>query len=623
MSLPSSKANNRTLKEWFDKIDNGEIRLPRFQRPEAWDKNRITSLVNTVIHNLPLGITLILEVNKDNEPFVSRPLKTGPDLDTKVNEHLLDGQQRLTAFWRALHNNYERETYFVYNSEWDSFLDVIKTTEHFIEVRCQPRWMNGESKRPIWANNPKDSFLRGLIPLNLFSPNDNSEEIENWIEAAVSHQKPSETEEGAFNKLMKWNEYKNEIKNFIRDKKEIIRHYNLPYLALPLSTPKDIALQVFINMNTNSKPLSQYDIIRAEIEGVKGVSLDDYQRQLDMNFPNVKYYFDLPYLILATSALMQDKLPNQRGMWDMNKEKMIENWDLMCKGLGQMANFLSQNGIYDQSRLPTNAILAVIASLYTIIPESLDHRGRCEIIMKKYLWSSFFTDRYENSAASNAYSDFRELKNIVLKNSTENGVLYSEIDVPIFNRNKYPLSNIEELINVGWPKRENIRARGIMAIFSYLGAMDFADGTRLERQQLIDSKRHYHHVFPDHLLKQANIESYYALNCSLIKDKTNLNISNKEPYRYLKERYEWTTEEHVDARLRSHLIPINELKNGGYENLSSEDKILKLKTDFDAFLLKRAQYVWNAINLLTEGKELNANELIQKTERELTEEIID
>jgi hypothetical protein len=36
------------------------------------------------------------------------------DNGTKVLEHLLDGQQRLTALWRVLHNNYEDETYFVY-----------------------------------------------------------------------------------------------------------------------------------------------------------------------------------------------------------------------------------------------------------------------------------------------------------------------------------------------------------------------------------------------------------------------------------------------------------------------------------------------------------------------------
>lgn len=621
MSLPSSKANNRTLKEWFDKINNAEIRLPRFQRPEAWDRSRITSLVNTVIHNLPLGITLILEVNKDSEPFVSRVLKTAPDIDNRVTEHLLDGQQRLTAFWRALHNNYEWETYFVYNSDWDKLKDEGADSESYVEVRCQPRWMKKESKRPVWADSSKDSFQRGLIPLHLFSPIDNSSEIENWIEQAVFHEKPKEGEEDAFAKLMIWTQRKEEIKNFIRDRKEIIRHYNLPYLALPLSTPKDTALQVFINMNTNSKPLSQYDIIRAEIEGVKGVSLDDYQKKLDNDFPNVKHYFDLPYLILATSALMQDKLPNQKGMWEMKKEKMIEDWELMCKGLGQMADFLSHNGIFDQNRLPTNAVLAVIAALYTVTPDNLDHRGRCEILFKKYLWSSFFTDRYENSAASNAFSDFKELKHIVLQQLKENSEPYTEIDVPIFNRNKYPLSSIDELLQVGWPKRENIRARGVMAIFSNLGAMDFADGSRLDRQQLLDGKRHYHHVFPDHLLKEAEIESYLVLNCALIKDKTNLNISNKEPYKYLKERYQWTTEEHVDGRLRSHLIPITELKNGGYENLSIEEKKSKLKDDFDAFLLKRAQYVHQAILQLVEGKDLSANEIITTVESQ--ESILD
>lgn len=617
MSLPSSKANNRTLKEWFDKINNGEIRLPRFQRPEAWDRGRINSLVNTVVHNLPLGITLVLEVSKESEPFVSRPLKTSPNVDNKVNEHLLDGQQRLTAFWRALHNNYQWETYFIYNSDWDSYQDRSVGIESYVEVRCQPRWMKKDSKRPLWVDNPKDSLLRGMIPLDLFSPNDNSVLIDEWIEKAMVHEKPNQDDAEAFNKLMKWTEAKNDIITFIRDTKEIIRHYNLPYLSLPLSTPKDTALQVFINMNTNSKPLSQYDIIRAEIEGVKGISLDDYQHKLNVDYPNVKYYFDIPYLILATSALMQDKLPNQRGMWDMNKERMIESWDLMCRGLLQMADFLSQNGIYDQNRLPTNAVLAVIASLYTIIPEGLDHRGSCEILLKKYLWSSFFTDRYENSAASNAYIDYKELKNIVLRLKKDNGDPYTEADVPVLNKTKYPISSIEELVTVGWPKRENIRARGVMAIFCYLGAMDFADGSRLDRQQLIDGKRHYHHVFPDHLLREAEINSFLALNCALIKDKTNLSISNKEPYKYLKERYEWTTEDHVDNRLRSHLIPVKELKNGGYESLSKEEKSYKLKTDFDAFIRKRAKYVLKAVEFLTDSKDLNASEIINVVESKL------
>ena len=86
------EARNRSLKVWYGKIKNGEIKLPRFQRFEAWDRHRIRSLLEVVIHNLPLGITLTLEVG-EKEKFVSRVLETAPHGGGLVSEHLLDGQQ--------------------------------------------------------------------------------------------------------------------------------------------------------------------------------------------------------------------------------------------------------------------------------------------------------------------------------------------------------------------------------------------------------------------------------------------------------------------------------------------------------------------------------------------------
>lgn len=607
--MPSSSAQDRQIAVWFQKIENGEIKLPRFQRHQAWDRNRVSSLLDTVTKNLPLGVTLLLNV--DNEQFVSRYLVTAPQTGGRVTEHLLDGQQRLTSLWRSLHNNYHDAKYFLYLSKYDKNIDKSNIEFERSGIHCRTRWTNKQGlTMPLWADVPFEAFNRGLIPLELLRPGDISSEYEVWVNNAILPQKPAIGIENYEEALFSWMNLKTEILNTIRDYRETIAHFNLPYLALPSQTSKDTALQVFINMNTNSKPLSQYDIIRAEIEGVKGVSLDDYQRKLNDTYPTVHHYFELPFLILATSALIQDKLPNQRGMWDMKKDTMVENWDKMSNGLAKMASFMESQGVYDQNRLPTNAVLAVIATLYTYIPESLDARGSHEILLRKYLWSSFFTDRYENSAASNAYNDFVILKNIVTGKLNEKGEKYNENDVPVLNRIKYPLANEDELLRVGWPKRENIRARGIMAVFTKLGAIDFADGTQLNRQVLIEGKRHYHHVFPDALIKETEMDSFLALNCALITDKTNLNISNKEPYRYLTERYEWTSEDIVHSRLKSHLIPIEELKNGGYDGLNKEDKIEKIKSDFDNFLLKRAKYVVKAVEELTQGKEITANDII-------------
>lgn len=609
--MPSSKALDRPVSAWFQKLENGEIKLPRFQRHQAWDKKRICSLLNTVIQNLPLGVTLILDVDK--EQFVSRYVVSAPETNGRVTEHLLDGQQRITALWRALHNNYEDDKYFLYFGQYD--LENEEPSSE-VSVNVVGRWSNKNGNRmPLWADSAESSFKRGLIPLEFFRPGDISKEYESWVNEAMVSRKPSPGSENYEEQLFQWMESKTTLLGEIRDIRETITHFNLPFLSLPASTDKETALQVFINMNTNSKPLSQYDIIRAEIERESRKSLDELEKHLNESYTNVKYYEEISYLILATSALLQDKIPNQRGMWDMDKKTMVANWDLMESCLDHMASFLSSQGVYDRQRLPTNAVLAVVAALFRFLPKNVDLQGQFYVLLKKYLWSSFFTDRYENSAASNAYADFIGLKRILTKTTKDSGELYQEMDVPVLNREKHSISDFDQLVKVGWPKRENIRARGVMAVFYNLGALDFAKGTSITREQLLNGQRHYHHVFPDSIIKHLEVEPFLALNCALISDDTNLNISNKEPLKYLKERYDLMDESVVNNRLWSHLIPINELANGGYDNLSETEKDEKLLVDYKSFIHKRAQYVLSAIARLTEGKDIVASEIIKEVEQ--------
>ena len=590
------EARNRKLVDWYGKIKRGEIKLPRFQRFEAWDRHRICSLFQTIIHDLPLGITLVLEVDK--EKFVSRFLETAPTDSDRVLEHLLDGQQRLTALWRTLYNNYEWETYFVYIEEFDDYEYDEKNEDLSVFFRGR-YYKNNGIRYPLWCDDPAQCLKRGLIPTNLLKPEDIQEEIDEWINSATDDLRPKDDIE----QLEQFLEKKKKISDKIKDIRSVIANYNLPYLSLPAQTDKSVALNVFINMNTNSKPLSTYDIIVAEVESVMGKSLHDLQESLDEEFPSISRYSELSDLILTTSSLLQNALPNQRGAWDMDKRLMVENWDVMKIGLGRMAEFLQNEGIYDRQRLPTNAVLAVIAALYADIPESGDKRGKDELLLKKYLWHSFFSDRYENSAATNAYADFVVLRKVIQQTKKTDGTFFSVNDIPIFK--DHPIVEIEELLNAEWPKRATIRGRAILAVVCRLGALDFATGQVLDVNNI--NQRHYHHVFPDALLKEAEINSYLALNCSLIMDKTNISIGRKDPLEYMKDRYKWTTKEVVRQRLQSHLIPVEELANGGYEGLTDEQKKDKLEKDFKAFIQKRAELVVKAVTELLNGHQLSAS----------------
>ncbi|MFC2119044.1 DUF262 domain-containing protein [Bacteroidota bacterium] len=619
--MRSIKAQDRELELWYRRIKDGEIKLPRFQRHESWDRHRITSLLNNIIHNLPLGVTLILEVDK--EQFISKYIKTAEHNTPypRVIEHLLDGQQRLTAFWRAVYNNYETYSYFVYLKKYDQVWVKENGTSNDEEVEdqmyvyCQARWIKKDgAKMPLWADRPEDCLKRGCIPFHLLRPDDIALEIETWIKSATEYLRPSTGIESFEEKYDIYSENKKEISDKIKDLREIVKHYNLPYLALPSETPKDTSLNVFINMNTNSKPLSQFDIIVAEIEGVKDTSLHDYLNELDSKFPHIKNYFELSYLILYTSALIQEKLPNKKGIWDMDKRKVIDNWDILEKGLSRMTKFLESQNLYDRQRLPTNAILAVIAAVFAMFPDSGDIAGKTEVLLKKYLWSAFFTDRYENSAAGRAYADFIAIKNYLLGAKKQEGKSYIEASIPVLNRTLFPISTPDELLTIGWPKNETIRGRGILAVANYFGANDFADDSKVTIENI--KERHYHHIYPDALVIEAKeqypeeLQASLALNCSLITGLTNLKIGRKDPMQYLKDRYNWVDEKIIEQRLSSHLIPKNELEVGSYENMEAKDRADKIKIDYLNFIQTRALLIHSAVEKLVSGKEVFVSDIM-------------
>jgi hypothetical protein len=590
----SSKAQDQTLGVWFQNIQQGMIKLPRFQRFEAWDRGRITSFLNTIINNLPVGVTLALEV-AGLEKFESRYINTAdPTTPGTITKHILDGQQRLTAFWRSVHNNYEWETYFVYLPQFDR--SDAKAGDD-VEIRCVPRWFNKNQLRmPRWAEEQAKCLERGLLPVSLLRPGDISTEIDSWLNEATKPLEPADDDPEALAKYKIYTATRDRIKAEITTLRERVTHFNLPYLSLPADTSKDVALQVFINMNTNSKPLSLYDIIVAEVEGVAERSLHALEASLIEKCPTASHFGNVSDLILSTSALLQEKLPNTRGMIEMDKKKLLQNWSKLERGLNRMTSFMESQGVFDEARLPTNAVLAVIAAAYELIPDHGDFLAKAEKLLRRYMWSAFFTDRYENTAASRAFSDFKAIKALLQKPGFTDDDLAT---VPVLGRSEYPLADADSLMTAGWPKAAGIEARAILAVTTYLGAIDFAD----HKPATYDSiqKREYHHVFPDALLSEAEIPSYLALNCALVTWKTNRIIGRKDPLDYLRERVQWADEGVVRERLKSHLISFDLLSKANYASLEGAGLKKKLTDDFNKFLRSRADLVVDAMNSLTEG----------------------
>ncbi|MCI1711071.1 MAG: DUF262 domain-containing protein [Chiayiivirga sp.] len=596
----SSNARDRKLSEWYERIRTGQLKLPRFQRFEAWDRGRVVGFLNTIIQNLPVGVTLLLEVG-DKEKFVSRHVATAPEAGARVTEHLLDGQQRLTAFWRAMHNNYEGEKYFVYLPQFDQRDDDDRDADD-ICIEFQGRWQHKDTLRPVWADSPKGCLGRGLVPVDLLRPGDMDGQISEWIANATAHMEPPDDAADAMPRYKKLTAMRGELRGVLNTLRERVAHFNLPYLALPATTEADVALKVFVNMNTNSKPLSMFDLTVAKVEEEAGASLHGLQEQLEEAHPQATYYGDLSWPLLQTAALLQGLVPNQTGVASLDKPLLVKDWPRLQKAVVRAADFLTRQHIFDAARLPTNLVFPVLAACLDSVPTEGDAAGRGERLLRAYMWSAFFTNRYEGAANTRAFQDFKALLNL-LKRSTFSPADYAE--VPVMNRQDYPLPDHEQLVRVGWPKGADRMARAVLATTLYFGGWDFADGRPASYEAL--KAREYHHVFPDALLQEAEINSYLALNCALITWKTNRSIGRKDPLEYLKDRVEWAEEADVSQRLETHLLDYGRLAAAHYADeakqpLAGPALLAKLKPDFERFLEQRARRVAIAASKLAHGE---------------------
>ncbi len=584
-------AHDRFLPEWFNRIRSRQITLPRFQRFMAWGHGEVSGLLTTVLRGLPSGATLILEVG-DEEKFKSRTMVDAPESGEKVTEQLLDGQQRLTALWRSLHDKYPDRTYLIGFED-----DPGNGSTKLPYVYGQARWMKNGSRYPLWVDDPKECWGRGFIPITLLCPQDMEDVIDQWVEKAILE----DTDD-------KFRAYK-ELKKIINDLRTKVREFNLPYLALPAKTPKEVALDVFIKMNTSSVHLSTYDIVVALVEEETGKSLHEHVDALNIAVPRAAEYADLPGLVLDVVALRQDRIPSQAGYRGIDYTRMLNEWDTVVKGIKGMVSFLADESIFDAQRLPSYTAIPIIAAMWEHLPTQPDKLGNARLFLRKYLWRAFLTSRYEQSSTSNALQDYRGLRKVLCDGAAE------EV-VPIMNQESYPLPSKEMVLQADWPKRKSILGRGLLSLQLKCGAEDLADGARAT-VATITSKEHpreYHHLFPAATLDDAGIpdeQIFRALNCALVTWRTNRTISNKDPITYLKERADNCAlgEEEMKRRLRTHLIPYARLAVG-YEGIPDDERRGRVKNDYDAFLSARAEVLAKAAHRACEGKALELSELL-------------
>jgi hypothetical protein len=227
--------------------------------------------------------------------------------------------------------------------------------------------------------------------------------------------------------------------------------------------------------------------------------------------------------------------------------------------------------------------------------------------MRRYAWRSFFTNRYEATAATRAAADHKGLTSLL---GGDDAAV-----IPVFDDDLFPLPNVKELKGAGWAKSKSSVSRAILASANYFGARDFADDTTISAENV--TNREYHHVFPNQLLIEADIESMKALNCVLITWKTNRSIGRLDPITYLEKRAENAPDPRdIKERLESHLGPYEMIAAAGpYPQPSGAELQAAVQPDFDAFMDHRASLVHRFMTAVCAGQQPHLRDILDGMDR--------
>lgn len=527
----------KKIKDWLRDMERGLVRLPDFQREMVWSHELISGFIQAMLQERPLGFFLVLQVDPSEQPFATRAVAGASDNGEECREHLLDGQQRLTALWRSFKGDPKREFYVKFSVENDG-------TYRLEDIESLPK-----TRTRKWIGQPKEEFKREYMPLTILDPENGARKASDWKRAALDESKNM-----------------TQLEVFIDSLRSIVSSTGLWYFALPQGTSAEEAIDIFIEVNRSSVRLAPFDIAVAQFKAETGSdkTLRDKVKQLESDEPRLT---DLEGetgtgdLVLKVACAHQDKKPTFKHYRELDFVAFDDNWATLESGLKWAAEFLDEEFIWRAQQLPSKVPLRVLPGLCVFLPTGGDNEGKARRLLRSYLWRSFTTGWYSRQANDRLLEDFRFLKNALSERKFSipspaqgKGTVFGET-----------LPETDDLLDEGWPKQSGILRRSILAVTLAQGALD------LETERAVSAsniKEHqYHHIFPQDLLEKhaKSQEPNLALNCMLLEGKTNRNWSNAWPGDYIRERIAKAgangglSQELVEKRLKSHMVPVKEI----------------------------------------------------------------
>lgn len=478
-----------TIRQLLQRMTEGEIRIPAFQRDFVWDPDRVQFLMDSIFKGYPIGTVLFwrtkekLSYDRDLGPFTLPDPKKQYPID-----YVLDGQQRLTSIFSTFQTDLKQNA--VTRVKWvDIYFDLSATA------------------------SAQDSQFVALEPADV-KPN----HVPLRILFDV-------TEFGKFTRTLK-----DEAQLKVVDQLQaLFKEAVIPVETVETEEHSKIAI-IFERINRGGVPLDTYQLLSAWTwsgDFDLRTKFDELASELDeVDFSDLR---DDPDLLLKCCAAIVRNDASAHAIIDLKGSEVRDSFEILRNGILGAIDFLRRDcGVASLKILPYKSMIIPLTRCFATDKAAGFHPdAKQRSALRRWFWHSSFSRRYSNSVDNAIAQDILAVQQLLAGNTGEFDKRTVTVTPKYFTDNAFALTSVNTKVYVLLLAQAKPK--------SFLSAAD----VDLNEVLVSCNRTEFHHVFPkNYLLTKEGIkdkaQQFMLANFAFLSQKDNRSIQDKAPSDYEK-----------------------------------------------------------------------------------------
>ena len=470
-----------TVRKSIDKLIDGTVRIPGFQRPFVWEPQRAALLMDSIYKQYPVGSLLLwrtkhrLKTERKLGVFQLPP----PDADYPV-DYVLDGQQRLTSVFSTFQTTLKPT-----DSEADVWLPI------YYDFLAEE---DAQDSRFV-ALKPEDALPDKYFPLSVF------------LDPVAFSRATSALTESRQEEI---------VRVQARFTESLI-----PVQTFESEDRTSVAI-VFERVNRMGIELDIFQLLTAwtwseefDLQQRFAALAEEFE---DFGFEQVG---DDPDLMLRCAAAVLQRDPSPTSLVNVNGSDVRAAFDGVARAIRRAIDFVRTNfHARDVRLLPYSALLIPLAAFFSVRP-SASVRDTERKTLTKWFWRACFSHRYSGNPQRNIRRDIEEAVKLREGKKSALADIPGPTDADFFRSHRFSI--------------RTVATKSFILLLAHYHPRSFLSGQPIAVEKVLsEPNRHeYHHCYPKAKLTDRPPEDVNALaNFAIISRAENREISDKLPSEY-------------------------------------------------------------------------------------------